>query len=665
MSQLFSGVGSFLGSVAVVFLFAWVARAFLDARELTWRRLALAALAGIALGDSVAVFLVLDNLSELQNLQVEEIAGIALPFQLVATMGAIVVLEVLFSRRRERSRRVGFPRPFRWLRNAAGNVSRAVEVSRILARQGLAPLLGWRGGEVPSRDPVELARRARMAMEEAGGMFVKLGQLLATRPDLVPPEAQAELSRLHSSAAPLDRPTVERAMADQLGRPIAEVFAEIDWTPLGSASIAQAHQGRLLDGSRVVVKVRRPDLSTVVDRDLAIMRWLARSAARRTEWGRTVGIEALAAEFAETLRGELDFNIESRNLVEMAEAVAEEPMVRVPRVYPELTSDGLLVMEWLDGTPMSKWEPGADVDRRALADALCRSQVGAMLEGDRFHGDPHPGNILALDDGRLGLIDLGISDRLDAFERAAVFQMLVALRLEQPTLLYESMVSIGAVDPARHDPDEIERAFAQFMSAYLGSGLPPPEAMTDLMQLTGELGLTLPSSTVAMFRALATLTGTLEHLSPGYPIVETVADIGGDELRRRLAPSSAVDYLREEWAQIGPLLERMPRHVDRLATMLEHGRLVTRVRHFSDADDRRFIERVVNRVILTFLSIGTGVVSVMLMGTDAPTPMLLGETGLLDVLGWLGLFISVVLLLRVLLAVLRSEHEDRTSRHPG
>jgi len=658
MSQFFAGLGSFLGSVAVVLGFAWVARALLDARELTWKRLALAALAGIAVGDLVAVLLVVRDLSELPDLRIEDLAGVSLPFQLVATMGAIVVLEVLFSRPRRRPRPPR--RPFRWLADAGGTVSRAVGVSRIVARQGLAPLLGLRRGGVPPRDPVELARRTRIALEEAGGMFIKLGQLLATRPDLVPPEAQAELGRLHSTAAPLERDEVERLIADELGRPLHEVFADVDWAPLGSASIAQAHSGRLLDGSPVVIKVRRPGLSTLVERDLAIMRRLARTAARRTEWGREVGVEDLAAEFAETLRDELDFTIEARSLTEVAEAAEGEPMVHVPRVYPNLTTDGLLVMERLAGMPLSRRDPGGDLDRRELADALCVSQVTAMIHGDRFHGDPHPGNILFLDDGRLGLIDLGISGRLDSFERAAVFQMLVALRLEQPTLLYESMVSIGAVDPARHDPEEIERAFARFMATYLGAGLPPPEAMTDLVRLTAQLGLKLPRSTVAMFRALATLTGTLEHLSPDYPVIDTVAELGGDELRRRLMPASATEFLQEEWAQLGPLLGRLPRHVDRLATLLEHGRLTTRLRLFSDIEDRQFTERILNRVVLTILSIGTGVVAVMLLGVEDDTALtLLGTTGLFEVLGWLGLFISVTLLLRVLLAVLRSENAAR------
>ena len=657
MAQFLDGALSLLGNLAVLFAFAWAARGLLDARELTWRRLLLAAVAGLALGDSFAVFLVVDDLAGLQTMDVSEISGIGLPFRIIATMGAVVVLEVLFSRPRRERGRSAF-RPIRSLRRAGGTVARAASISRIASRHGLAPLLGLRRGDRPVHQPEELARRARMALEEAGGMFIKLGHLLATRPDLVSPRAQLELSRLHSSAAPLPRETVERLITRELGVPWNDVFAELDWEPLGSASIAQAHAARLLDGSSVVVKVRRPELTEVVARDLAITRWLARTATRRTSWGAALDVEGLAVEFGETLEDELDLRIEARSLHEVAEAAAAQPMVHVPRVHAEFSTEGLLVMERLDGTPLSKViDRAAD---RALADVLTKSQVGAMMSGERFHGDPHPGNLLILEDGRLGLIDLGISGRLDAFERAAVFQMLMALRLEQPTLLYESMVSIGAVDPTVHDPDEIERAFAAFMAAYLGHGLPPPEALTDLMRLTTKLGLRLPRSTMAMFRALATLTGTLEHLSPGYPVIEVIAELGGEEFQRRLMPESASEFVQQEWAQLAPLVSRLPRHIDRIATMLEHGRIGTRVRLFSEAEDRHFVQRMLNLVVLTLLSIGTGVVSVMLLGVEDNRVLgLLGDVGPYEVLAWTGLFIAITLLLRVLLSVLRSEADAR------
>ncbi|HJR92333.1 MAG TPA: AarF/UbiB family protein [Acidimicrobiia bacterium] len=640
-----------IASFVVLFGLAWLVRALVGARELTWPRVLLATAAGWGVGDFIALAMVSD-FEHLAEVDYAQIQTVAFPFRLIAAMGAIVVLELLRSSQRRRTRR---RRPIRAARNLGRVVVRAARVLIITLRHGLAPLLGLRRrDDITTRSPEELARRVRLALEDAGGMFVKLGQLLATRPDLLPPAALAELGRLHAGAAPLARDTVEELMAEEVGGPLDHVFERIDWDPIGSASIAQAHAARLADGREVVIKIQRPGLAGQVDVDLTIVMWLARMAARRTTWGKAYEVDVLAGEFADSLRGELDFRIEARNAIESGGS-PRNPGVAVPAIIDDLTTSRLLVMERLRGVPLSNLPQPlpADVARR-LADELCVSQVTAMLQGDRFHGDPHPGNVMVMDTGGVGLIDFGITGRLDAFERASVFQILVALRLEHPTLLYEAMVSMGAVGPA-HDPGEIERAFAQFMTAYLGSGLPPPEALTDLMRLTTELHLHLPASTTTMFRALATLAGTLEQLSPGYPIIDVVAELGGSEFRERVAPDSMRDFVEQEFAKLAPLLSRAPRHFDRLATLAEHGRLTTRVRLFTDPDEVRILERLVNRFVLTLLSIGVGAVSVMMLGTEGGPVLEAADAPLLEILGWVGLTLAVILLLRVLLSVLRTE----------
>lgn len=650
-------MGDLVLSVGILLLFAWVTRGLLGARELTWRRTLLAVIAGIIFGQAVAVLLVLREIDVVPDVDGGQVLALSLPFALVGTMGAMVVIELLFSRKPTRSRR-RLIHPIRALRRRVGIMLRGWEVTRIAVRNGLAPLLGLRRGEVSTRSPGELARRVRTALEEAGGVFIKLGQLLATRPDLLPPEALAELSRLHASAAPLPREAVERVLREEMDRPPDQVFATIDWDPLGSGSIAQAHGATLVDGGDVVVKLRRPGLPEQVERDLAIARWLARNAERRTKWGRQFQVTGLVEEFADALHGELDFHIEARMAAEAAAAVATHPRIRSVEIVESLTTERLLVMRRLRGAPLSDLAARPDPDRaRLMADALCLSQIGAMLEGGRFHGDPHPGNVLVMEDDTLGLIDFGITGKLDSFERASVFQMLVAIKLEQPSLLYEAMVSIGAVSPTR-DPEEIERALAQFLSTHMGSGLPSPDALTELLALTNKLQMQLPRSTATMFRALATLAGTLEQISPGYPLIDVVADIGGAELRDRMLPGSVGDLVQQEWAQLGPLLSRAPRHVDRIATLLTHGRLTTRLRLFTHPDDVRVVERLLNRALVAVLSIGVGLVSVLLLGTAGGPELVLIGVRLYEVLAWIGLSMAIVLLMRVLLAVARADDES-------
>jgi ubiquinone biosynthesis protein len=652
-----------IGNLVLVLVFAWVVRGLLGTTSVTWPRTLLAVLAGSVLGATLAGLLLIGpaDLTDPAGLDVTtgDLATLALPFQIVTMMLIVVALELVRAGP-TRPRRGWRPaRPLAALRRWFGTAARALEVSRILTRHGLAPLLGLPRGEVASRDPAELARRARQALEEAGGMFVKLGQLLVTRPDLLPPEALAELERLHAAAQPLPLAVIEAELAAAFGRPADAVFASLEERPLGSASIAQAHRARSLDGRAVVVKVQRPGLERVVARDLAIVHWLARTAEERTAWGRAYGAIGLAEEFADALRTELDFVAEARNATELAAAVASHPQVHVPTIVHELTTPRVLVMEHLEGATLADLpEPPSPTTAQELADALCASQIAAMLDGERFHGDPHPGNVLLLADGRLGLIDFGITGKLDAFERASVFQLLVAIHLESPALLVESLVAVGAVHPEQ-DPDELERQLARFLAAHLGPGLPPADALAELVRLTAELGIRLPPQTSVMFRALATLAGTLERLVPGYPLIDRVAKIGGAELEDRMAPSSAREFVMREWAELGPVLRRAPRHLDRLATTIEHGRFTTRVRLFDDQTDARVLERLLNRAVLTVLSLGVGILAVLMLGTDAG-PVLAGtEVRLLEVLGWLGLFGASILLLRVLLDVLRSEARDR------
>jgi ubiquinone biosynthesis protein len=650
-----------LSNLVVVLLFAWLVRALLGARHVTWGRLIAAVLLGVVVGAAGAALLLIDVTAPIEGqlaaFEAERgtFTTFALPLQVLAAMLMVVVLEALFARPRSEPRTgllARLRRSTRWF----GLSWRALRVARIVTRHGLAPALGLRRGELNVRSPEELARRARLALEDAGGMFVKLGQLLATRPDLLPPAALAELGRLHASARPLARTEVEAAIRAELPGPVEEVFATIDWEPLGSASIAQVHAARMHDGRQVVVKVRRPGLLAEVERDLAIAVAFARLAERRTGWGRAYEVGAIAQDFARSLRLELDLRVEARHAAEMVQATAGHALVHVPGVVAELSTQRLVVMDRLVGTPLSSLPSGvADGDvaaRRRLADVLCASQVEAMLQGERFHGDPHPGNVLLLDDDTLGLIDFGVTGRLDAFERASVFQMLLALQLGEPSLLYESLVAIGAIPPTR-DPDAIERELARFMAANLGTGLPPASALTDLLRLTTQLGFRLPPQTSTMFRALATLAGTLEQLSPDYPLIEQVAALGGAEFQQRSSPASVGELVQREWAQLGPLLQRAPRHLDRLATLAEHGRLTTRVRLFADAEDVAVAERLVNRVVLTALSLGLGLLATLLLVTEAGPVLAGGDTRLLEVLGWVGLFGSAILFLRVLLEVVR------------
>ena len=644
-------------NVAVVVGFAFLARAILAARGVSWVRLIAASVVGLLVGLVVASALVVGpsafaDASVLDDVMVIEVFAVAVPFQLIVTMGVVVTFELISSRPRRR-RRLAPLRPVQAARRRGAIAGRGVQVMRVAARHGLA-------AAAPRHDPsdaTDQARRLRASIEDLGGVYVKLGQLLATRPDLLPPGAVEELGKLHASVRPLSIEQVRGVIAAELGDP-DRVFAELDPDPLGSASIGQVHAARTTDGTDVVVKVQRPGLDRDVERDLAILDWVADAAERRLTVAKSYGVAKLTDDFAEALREELDFGNEARHVTEIEAAIRDYPLLHAPTVLHQYSTSRVLVMERLQGRPLASVTGDPPANHRELADALCLSQVQAMMRGQRFHGDPHPGNVLLLDDGRLGLIDFGMTGKLDAYGRAFVLEMLVAIRLGDAALLYEALLTGGSVD-LDVDRDDIERGLAAFLATHLSGDTISGDALAELVHVTADLGIALPDQASLMMRAVATLTGTLEALSPGYPLVEVVSQAAGLEARTAAMPKSVAELAQKEAATLVPFLRRLPRHLDLVATQLQRGQLTTKVSLFSSPSDVRVLERLLNRTLLTVLGLGISALSILLIRTENGPQLVDGDLYLTQLIGWVSIFLGAVLALRALLDVLRTDQLAR------
>jgi ubiquinone biosynthesis protein len=525
-----------------------------------------------------------------------------------------------------------------------------VQIARIAARHGIR----MRRGDEPLRVP---ARQVRLAMDEAGCMFVKLGQMLAGRPDVVGPALAIELAHLQEDVAPAPWEDVEALLREELGCPLEEAFASFEREPVAAASIAEVHRATLAeDHARVVVKVQRPGVRALVERDLSIMLRVAGRTEQRTAWGRSAGVVAIAREFAENVMRELDFEQESRNIREVAAALASTPEVHVPEVRVELSTSRVLVMEELEGVTLAQGERLAaiDVDRQKLADVLLRACLACVMNGERFHADPHPGNVMVLEDGRLGLLDLGSTRRLDAVEQASIAAMLTAMRRNDPELLREAVLEIAV---ARQPVDErrLERALARFMARHLGTGAVPSVAM--LQDLAGtflDLGIALPASTTLLFRMLVTLEGTLTTLCPGYPLIQAAQDFAPELIQERVDATNLSGQIRDEAVALLPVLRRAPRHLDRVATLIERGELRANLSLFSTERDARVLTRLVDRIVLAFVGAALGIVSALLLGLSGG-PVVSGTVTLFDIFGYVGLALSTVLLLRVVVLAIKEE----------
>jgi ubiquinone biosynthesis protein len=490
-------------------------------------------------------------------------------------------------------------------------------------------------------------------------MFVKLGQVLSTRADLLPHDFIAELSMLQDHVAPVDPGRIEALLTAELGAPPDSVFASFDPEPLAAASIGQAHTAQLSTGERVVVKVQRPDVRALVERDLDILLRLARALEARAAWARDFAVLEMTRGFATALREELDFRIEARNIL----AVASSAEVRVPAVYGRWTTSRVLVMEHLDGVSVRDAEPvlaSSHADRHGLACGLLGTMLRQVMAEGTFHADPHPGNVLVLCDGQLALIDFGSVGRLDPLQQAALRRLMLAVARRNPAELHDSLLDLArASRPGATRDDLLERTLAQFIAQHLGPGMVPDAAMfTTLFRLLAGFGLVFPPVIAGVFRAMLTLEGTLARLDPGFQIVEESRKMAASWLGDMLAPASLRDAATDEMLGLLPVLRRLPRRFDRITTSLERGTLTTSVRLLADDRDRQFIRTMVGRAVLAFLGAAFGLISVMLIGVRGgplflPSSADTGGTSLFHVFGYVGLFLSLVLILRVIIAITR------------
>jgi ubiquinone biosynthesis protein len=447
---------------------------------------------------------------------------------------------------------------------------RALHVTRVARRSGLRRVLaeiGVRGNRDATR---EGARAFREALEELGTTYVKLGQLLSSRPDLLPDPYIDELAQLVDDVPPVPFADIQAVILAELGH---DVFASIDPQPLAAASVAQTHRALLKSGRDVVVKVRRPGVVEQVELDLSVLRSTARLVESRSEAAQLLQVQALADELEVHLRQELDFVEEAHNTELIAKLVDDYELVVVPEVIRPYVTESVLVLEYIEGEKVEAGHALAPEDARELARQFFSAYVFQVVVEGVYHADPHAGNILLTPDGRLALLDFGLIGRLDDDTRRGLSLLLLAIAQNRADDVADLILGLSLTDMRSEQPGfvhDVRRKLPRFHWRPL-SGIRAGESLADLQRIALEHSIALPTSFALVGKTLAQADSIARILDPELdPIAlmeEEALEVMLVEAERRLEPNRLFAYL---YTQLDPLT-RLPRKAAHVLSELEQG----------------------------------------------------------------------------------------------
>ncbi len=542
------------------------------------------------------------------------------------------------------------------------DIRRTRQIIGVLVRYGFGEAVEAFAHEIPFRRAFRRGRRAgvvrlstgerlRLALQELGPTFVKLGQLLSTRPDLLPSEIQSELARLQDEVPPVPFDQVRAVVEKDLGASLEALFREFSPVPAAAASVAQVHRALLPSGEAVAVKVVRPGIAPVIDADLGILAALVGMAEKRSAVFARFRPQEVLEEFRRYLTRELDLTHEAATMARFAENFRDDPGIVIPGVHLALTGSSVLTMEWIDGIPLSRTgflrEKGFDLAR------LGRTGAGGVLrqvfEFGLFHGDPHPGNVLVTSDGRLALLDFGIVGRLSEELRDQVTDLLLGLVRPDADLACRAIIDLAG-DGEGVDEVALREEVADFTGRYHGVPLKmllPQRLLGDAFAIMRRQGISIPPQLALLVKVLTQVDGVGRSLDPGFSVVEEARPFVERLVEKRFSPARLLRDGKRALGETRRLVRRLPGDVAEILRRLRGGRFRMEMEHAGLSRLLGEMDRVSNRlsvaVIIAAVIVGSSLILTIQRGPQFLGLPVLGVAGFVFA-GGLGLWLVVDIL---------------------
>lgn len=546
------------------------------------------------------------------------------------------------------------------LGRSASNAVRLAEVLQVLIRHGFADLVrrakldqglparllrGLRIMEAPVGEASTFGRRMRAALTELGPTFVKLGQVLSTRPDLVGTELANDLSRLQDDVDPLSFEQMRAVIEESLGGRIEDRFAAFDPAPIASASISQVYRATLDEGQVVAVKVQRPGIERVIESDLSLLRQIAEWIAERVgeAWFDPVGV---IEEFARSIRRELDLRIEARILEQFRACFAEREEIFVPGTHPAYCGTRMLVMDWVDGVRIDRFDAYAErnCDRASIAKIGSEMVFEMVFVHRLYHADPHPGNVFITRNNQIAFIDCGMAGHLDRSDVAVIADLFLAIAQQDSKACVTAILALStSEEPEDRQPLEHEIAeFIAFEAPMIVSGGEVARGIERAIEILRRYNLALATRFSMLLKGLATIERVGHQLDPDMDVLVLMKPYVQRIIAERYTPLQLMRDYQQNAAALVRLTREAPQDAARLLTRLNRGRLRLR-HHVEDLTELNMaVDRASNRTALALVT-GSLIVGSSLMVSAGPPMEKVGIAGFICA-GILGLYLVIGIL---------------------